>query len=197
MIAFFNFVLRLACAIVFGIILMFYNEQSTFIVKGIGLLFGLSGAFTLLNYLWKSVKGKQEVVPFSGYGSLLMSIMMFAKPDGLLEYVPMLLGFLLILDCSNQLVNLLSLRFKTRVKFAYYIAPIIVLVYGIFLLTRTQVDMLVGLSFLIYSLSEIVVCSVFFKYLFMNKTDKVENMPAGEDLSNGMKPEPDQPEDFC
>lgn len=173
MIKFINFILRIACALAFGIILMCYDRPEILVLQGAGLLFGISGLLALAEGVVASIRGRQTIVPFTAYGSALAAFLTLIHPDELVPFVPVILGVLLILDCGNQVFNLLSLKFRTSVRFAYFIAPAIVLLYGIFLLFQKEVNVLVGLSFLLFTISEIVVTATFFKYIYLNKTDMV------------------------
>lgn len=175
MIRFVNFFMRIACAIAFGVILMWHDRPETLIMQGAGILFGLSGLLGIAESVIASIRGRRTLVPFAAYGALLAAALMLLQPEVLAPFIPIVLGALLILLCGNQVFTLLSLKFRTNVKFAYFIAPAIVLLYGIFLLFQTHVDVLVGLSFLLFALSEVVVTAAFFKYIYLNRQDPDED----------------------
>lgn len=54
--------------------------------------------------------------------------------DDIINYVPQLLGGLLMLECIAQLLELFYLKAKTEVNTLFFIVPVAVLIYGLFLI---------------------------------------------------------------
>ncbi len=54
--------------------------------------------------------------------------------DDIINYIPQLLGGLLMLECVAQLLELFYLKAKTEVNTLFFIVPVTILVYGLFLI---------------------------------------------------------------
>ncbi len=54
--------------------------------------------------------------------------------DDIINYIPQLLGGLLMLECVAQLLELIYLKAKTEVNVLFFIIPVSVLLYGLFLI---------------------------------------------------------------
>lgn len=107
--------------------------------------------------------------------------------EEIVTYIPQLLGGLLMLESVAQLLELLLLKTRTKVNYGFFLAPGMVLLYGLFLifccsftvdlnnlmhefgeLVRLKIELkLGGACFIIFILSEIVISAVFFKPLYM------------------------------
>lgn len=73
------------------------------------------------------------------YAAAFGFILLF-HTDDIINYIPQLLGGLLMLECVAQLLELFYLQAKTIVSVLYYIVPITVLLYGLFLIFGCHLD---------------------------------------------------------
>lgn len=73
------------------------------------------------------------------YASAFGFILLF-HTDDIINYIPQLLGGLLMLECIAQLLELFYLQAKTVVNVLYYIVPVTVLLYGLFLIFGCHLD---------------------------------------------------------
>lgn len=107
----------------------------------------------------------------------------------IVRYIPQLLGGLLMLECIAQLLELFVLKTKTRVHIGYFIIPLLILLYSLFLIffCKMQIDLnnflaqfstmvklqielkIGGACFLAFMISELVISCVFFKPLYLPK----------------------------
>lgn len=146
----------------------------------------------------------------AGFGYILLF-----HPEDILNYIPQLLGGLLMLECIAQFLELLFLKAKTTVSGAYFIVPTVILLYSLFLIFGCQMNldentrirelfhpsngmsylslelMLGGLCFIGFTISEIVISIAFFKPLYQPKKFEEERRLAEqqEQLEEPKNPE--------
>lgn len=124
----------------------------------------------------------------AGFGYILL----FHAED-IIRYLPQLLGGLLMLETVGQLLELFLLKVKTKVSGYYFIVPLCVLVYALFLIFHSKlaiddntsirelfrpqagfstlsIEMTIsGACFIAFILSEIVISIAYFKPLYQPK----------------------------
>lgn len=132
-----------------------------------------------------------RVVYAIGFGYVLLFI-----PEKIIRFLPQLLGCLLILESSAQLLELLTLKLKTKVQFGYFILPGLIFLYGLVQACcpmrpisesntiREIFNPVGGFSWLtfgmrlngiccfLFLISEAVISTMFFKYIYLGKSDK-------------------------
>lgn len=132
-----------------------------------------------------------RVVYAVGFGYVLLFI-----PEKIVRFLPQLLGCLLILESSAQLLELLALKLKTKVQFGYFILPGLIFLYGLVQACcpmrpisesntiREIFNPVGGFSWLTFGMrlngiccflflvSEVVISTMFFKYIYLGKSDK-------------------------
>lgn len=110
--------------------------------------------------------------------------------DDIINYIPQLLGGLLMLECIAQLLELFYLKAKTEVDSLFFVVPVSVLLYGLFLIfgCSLRIDpnaairevftptagwslltmwmQIGGFCCLAFVISEIVISIVFFKPIY-------------------------------
>jgi len=110
--------------------------------------------------------------------------------EDIIVYLPKLLGGLLMLECVAQLLELFYLKAKTKVSSGFFFLPILILVYGLFLIFFCKLDIdnnarvqeifapsagmswltvemqTAGICCLAFIISEIVISIAFFKPLY-------------------------------
>ena len=121
----------------------------------------------------------------AGFGFVLMF-----HPEDIINYIPQLLGGLLMLEAIAQMLELLMLKVKTHVNWWFFAAPGAILLYSLFLIlfctsqindmttvreafapvngtSWTTVDLRIGgLCFLAFLISEFVISIRFMKPLY-------------------------------
>lgn len=123
------------------------------------------------------------------YAAAFGYILTFHAED-IINYIPQLLGGLLMLETVGQLLELFLLKLKTSVRGYYFIVPLCVLVYALFLIFHSKLGIdvnasvreifnpeagfskltlemqMAGLCLGAFFLSEIVISIAFFKPLY-------------------------------
>lgn len=124
--------------------------------------------------------------------------------EDIINYIPQLLGGLIMLEAIAQMLELFMLKLKTQVPVGYFITPIAVVAYGLFLIffCTTKVDtnasvrevfnptagiswltlemQLAGLCCIAFFISEIVISIKFFKPLYQPEKFKEEQKRIAE-----------------
>ena len=118
-------IFRAVCAIIVGVLLIQYREQTvTWITIAIGVLFFLSGVISLASY-WaakrnaekmqgqilsdsngKPIMGMMPKFPLVSVGSLILGLLLALMPQVFIAWLMFILAFILILGALTQFVNL-------------------------------------------------------------------------------------------
>ncbi len=160
-----SFVFRSICAIVVGFLLVLNPEQMTVVlVQVIGVLFGLSGLFSLLNYVVIRFSRKKEVrpmFPLIGLGSFCFGLLLVIFPGLFIAYLMYMLGALLVFAGISQMVSLIAYRRAMPLHWAPFLVPLLVLIAGIVVLanpfeTASLPFMILGICCMGYGLSELI-----------------------------------------
>lgn len=140
---FFSSVLvRALIILLLGIFLTMYPDQtSSILVMVVGMAFMIPSLVAILLYLF-SKKGNsgqtgdvmRPVLPVLHIGSFLFGLILFLMPDFFITITMYVLGILIIIFATNQIVNLISLRKYLPVKAGYYVLPALMMAAGIFML---------------------------------------------------------------
>ena len=127
-------IFRAVCAIIVGVLLIQYREQTvTWITVAIGVLFFLSGVISLASY-WaakrnaekmqgqilsdsngKPIMGMLPKFPLVSVGSLILGLLLALMPQVFIAWLMFILAFILILGALTQFVNLASAAKMGRV----------------------------------------------------------------------------------
>ena len=118
---------RAVCAIIIGVLLIQYREQTvTWITIAIGVLFFLSGAISLISYfsakrtaekmqgqMLSDANGKQIIgikpnFPIVGLGSLILGMILALMPNVFIAWLMFILSAILILGAITQMANLVT-----------------------------------------------------------------------------------------
>lgn len=124
----------------------------------------------------------------AGFGYIL-----FFHTSDIVRYLPKLMGGLLMLETVGQLLELFLLKVKTTVSWAFFIVPLLVLLYALYLIFFETIEIdpyitlrevfnpiggfneltikikMVGFWLVAFVISELVISIVFFKPLYMPK----------------------------
>lgn len=170
-------IFRALCSIVVGILLLKYPDNSvTWLTMAIGILFLLSGIIALISY-WNArrhageytitdaqgnvLSGTQPAFPLVGIGSLILGLTLVLSPDMFVRWLMYILGAMLILGSINQLIVLVVARRYGSIGTFFWIAPILILIAGIFIFIKpmesAELPMIIlGWCMLLYGVTEAI-----------------------------------------
>lgn len=139
--------LRAACAIAVGALLVKYREQTVeWITIAIGILFFVSGVFSCVTYFVTRGKSTDVEVfdadgnrltpvkpafPIVGLGSLILGLILAVMPTAFVAYLVYVLAAILILGAVSQFVNLIAASRVARIGAYFWIMPTLTLLVGL------------------------------------------------------------------
>jgi len=170
-------IFRALCAIAVGILILYKSsEMVRYIVIAIGVLFFVSGVISCLGY-YNSVKNFKETkyvdengtvrttsrpfIPIVGVGSIFLGFILTLMPATFIKWLMYILAALLILGAINLLMALINTRKFANMHTFYWVAPILVLLAGVFIFVKPMEVastplIIIGVSMIVYGLSEII-----------------------------------------
>ncbi len=156
--------IRIIFAIVIVLVLVIWpNADDRYIVINEAIAFLIPGVISLLSYLGrKRPEGEAAPrFPIEGIGSLLFGLWLIVMPDFFADILMFLLGFILIMGGVQQIASLSMARRWMPVPGAFYLVPSLILIAGIIALfnptgVRNTAFIIIGVSSLVYSLSELI-----------------------------------------
>ena len=147
-----SYIFRAVCALLIGLLLVSNPERMTgLLVQVIGGLFLISGLVSLINYFIIRYSDKvpvKPVFPMVGLGSLLFGVFLGFFPGLFITYLMYIFGFLMVVAGINQLWNMFRLR--RLIPFRWYV------LFFTLLITALGVFVLLGVSFMLYGVSELI-----------------------------------------
>ena len=171
---------RALCAIIVGALLIQYREQTvTWITIAIGVLFFLSGVFSLLSYMsakrnaekmkgqylydaqGNHIIGMRPNFPLVGLGSLIFGLVLALMPNVFIAWLMFILSTILIMGALTQMANLVSAAKMGRVGIVYWLMPTLLLLLGLFTLfspssIASAPLLVIGWAMLVYGVVEAV-----------------------------------------
>ena len=169
------------CALIIGILLVVWpGEAVRYLVITIGVLF--MGVFGYL----ATAKRRQEagiksVFPVAAVGSALLGFWLMIMPDFFITTLMYVLGVLLVLAGLSQLFNFISVRSITKVPFLMYVVPVLVLLAGIVVLQAATLPFtILGVSAIVYSLTDLIRLIRFKKKVMKEEENIVDITPIEE-----------------
>ena len=202
---------RAICSIV-GVLLLKYPDNSvTWLTMAIGVLFLLSGIIALISY-WNAkrhageytitdangniINDTQPAFPLVGIGSLLLGLTLVVSPDMFVKWLMYILGAMLILGGINQLIVLVAVRRYGSIGLFFWIAPILILIAGIFIFVKpmksAELPMIIlGWCMLLYGVTEMI--NSFMIYSLRRKLKKQEEQTENGIVAEEIKDEPQVP----
>ena len=169
-------IFRAVCAIIVGVLLIQYREQTvTWITIAIGVLFFLSGVISLASY-WaakrnaekmqgqilsdsngKPIMGMMPKFPLVSVGSLILGLLLALMPQVFIAW----LAFILILGALTQFVNLASAAKMGRVGILFWLFPSVLLLLGLLTIINPSAIasaplLIIGWGMLIYGVVELL-----------------------------------------
>lgn len=153
--------LRAVCALVIGLVLvLFPNQAAEYLVITVGVIFLIPSLISIVGYFaWR---GERPVhFPLLGIGSLLFGLWLVIMPGFFADLLTYVLGFILVIGGVQQIASLASARNWMRVPAGFYVVPVLILLAGLFALfnplgARSTAFIIIGVSSLVYALSELV-----------------------------------------
>ncbi len=145
-------VIRALCALVFGVLLIVFNQKITeILVQLCGLFFIIPGIMAIVSYFrTKAPETRSILNPIIGTGSVLFGVVLIIWPGLFLQIMMYILGGLLLLVALAQYVVLDRIRRKVApVHVAYYLAPTLELGTAIFVLFNSDKEALAGLPLIL------------------------------------------------
>lgn len=173
-------IFRAVCAIIVGVLLIQYREQTvTWITIAIGVLFFLSGVISLASY-WaakrnaekmqgqilsdsngKPIMGMMPKFPLVSVGSLILGLLLALMPQVFIAWLMFILAFILILGALTQFVNLASAAKMGRVGILFWLFPSALLLLGLLAIIKPSAIasaplFIIGWGMLIYGVVELI-----------------------------------------
>ena len=173
-------IFRAVCAIIVGVLLIQYREQTvTWITIAIGVLFFLSGVISLASY-WaakrnaekmqgqilsdsngKPIMGIMPKFPLVSVGSLILGLLLALMPQVFIAWLMFILAFILILGALTQFVNLASAAKMGRVGILFWLFPSVLLLLGLLTIIKPSAIasaplFIIGWGMLIYGVVELL-----------------------------------------
>ncbi|MEH2862949.1 DUF308 domain-containing protein [Segatella copri] len=173
-------IFRAVCAIIVGVLLIQYREQTvTWITIAIGVLFFLSGVISLASY-WaakrnaekmqgqilsdsngKPIMGMMPKFPLVSVGSLILGLLLALMPQVFIAWLMFILAFILILGALTQFVNLASAAKMGRVGILFWLFPSALLLLGLLTIIKPSAIasaplLIIGWGMLIYGVVELL-----------------------------------------
>lgn len=173
-------IFRAVCAIIVGVLLIQYREQTvTWITIAIGVLFFLSGVISLASY-WaakrnaekmqgqilsdsngKPIMGMLPKFPLVSVGSLILGLLLALMPQVFIAWLMFILAFILILGALTQFVNLASAAKMGRVGILFWLFPSVLLLLGLLAIIKPSAIasaplFIIGWGMLIYGVVELL-----------------------------------------
>ena len=173
-------IFRAVCAIIVGVLLIQYREQTvTWITIAIGVLFFLSGVISLASY-WaakrnaekmqgqilsdstgKPIIGMMPKFPLVSVGSLILGLLLALMPQVFIAWLMFILAFILILGALTQFVNLASAAKMGRVGILFWLFPSVLLLLGLLTIIKPSAIasaplFIIGWGMLIYGVVELL-----------------------------------------
>ena len=178
-------IFRAICAIIAGVLLIKYPDKTvTGLTICIGILFLLSGVFSVVTYIIARNQKKKvydvssqimtedtPTFPIVGLGSIILGLVLALMPDVFVTYLMYVLGTVMVLGAINQYMTLISLKKIGFVEWGFYVVPSLILLTGLFVILYPMVSVampmvVMGCCFVVYGIMELVNA---FKYHSVHK----------------------------
>ncbi len=173
-------IFRAVCAIIVGVLLIQYREQTvTWITIAIGVLFFLSGVISLASY-WAAKRNAEKMLgqilsdsngkpimgmipkfPLVSVGSLILGLLLALMPQVFIAWLMFILAFILILGALTQFANLASAAKMGRVGILFWLFPSALLLLGLLAIIKPSAIasaplFIIGWGMLIYGVVELL-----------------------------------------
>jgi len=199
-----SYVFRAMCAIVMGLLLIqFPDDTMVGITIAIGVLFLLSGIVSIASYMsarkhtaeyevydaqGRLVAGGKPTFPLVGIGSVLLGVILAVMPKVFVSWLMYILGFALVMAALAQLVAFFSARRIPVVGWGFAVCPLALLLAGLFVIfyplqSASAPLLILGWCLLLYGVTEYVNETKY--YLNRRRAKrKAEREAAGEPMAD-------------
>ncbi|MBR5670458.1 MAG: DUF308 domain-containing protein [Bacteroidales bacterium] len=161
-------IIRSIIALLLGLAIVIWPDIAVAAaVRAIGAVMILIGGVSLaINFTGKERLGSLYAI--TGVIAVLFGIVLLVFPDFFVKLLSYLFGVMMIFFSIGQIVNLISIGKNVKVKFSFYIIPILIFILGIVLLTNPfevvkTLFIVFGLALIVYAVFEMVVALKFRK----------------------------------
>lgn len=161
-------IIRSIVALLLGLAIVIWPDIAVAAaVRALGAVMVLVGGISLaINFAGKERLGSLYAI--TGIIAVLFGIVLLVFPDFFVKLLSYLFGVLMIFFSIGEIVNLISIGKNTKVKFAFYIIPILIFILGIVLLTNPfevvkTLFVVFGIALIVYAIFELVVALKFRK----------------------------------
>lgn len=161
--------LRAIFAMIIGFILvLFPNEAGDYFVITIGVVFLIAALISIITYY--SQRADERIpFPLSGIGSLLFGLWLVIMPTFFADFLTFIFGFILAIEGIQQIAALMAARNWVLVKKRFYVVPVLVVISGLITVinpmgVRSTAFIMIGITNLIYAISELVHWFVFIRH---------------------------------
>ena len=169
--------LRAACTIIIGVLLIKYREETvTWLTIAIGALFLLSGVISIAAYYsarrtpsevevydaqGRLIVSRTPTFPIVGIGSVILGLILALMPDTFVKWLMYFLALILILGAINQIASLAAIRRFSPLASGWWLCPSIVLLAGIVIMVRPQWVasaplIIIGSFMILYGIVEVI-----------------------------------------
>lgn len=170
-------IIRSIIALLLGLAIVIWpNVAVDAFVRVLGAVMILIGGVSLgINFLGKERLG--FLFAFSGIISVVFGIVLLVFPDFFVNLLSYLFGILMLFFSIGEIATLLSAGKYTKVKFAFYIIPILLFLCGIFMIVKPMeavktVFVIFGFAMILYAFIEFVM-SIKFRKVFKEAEEEV------------------------
>lgn len=132
-----NMILRGSFSILLGLLLILWPEAAiNYLIMAIGALFVIPGIISIFSYLIRRGNGPEAnpIFPIDAAGSILLGAWLMIMPSFFVNILMYVLGGLLVLAGSQQIIQLIMARKWAVVPFGFYLMPTLILVTGLMIL---------------------------------------------------------------
>ena len=153
--------LRAACALVIGLVLVLFPDQAAqYLVITVGCVF-LVPAFVSVVAHFARPAAERRGFPLLGIGSFLFGLWLVIAPAFFADLLTYVLGFILLMGGVQEIAALSAARRWMRVPVGFYVVPVLILLAGLFALfnplgARSTAFIVIGVTCFVYALSELV-----------------------------------------
>lgn len=179
-----NAFFRALCAVVGGILLLYYPDyMRNGLVIAIGIVFLLSGAISCISYFVtrrRVAMVKQRIAennekfneqieadiekpffPIVGIGSIILGFILALSPETFVKWLAYVLGGVIIIGAIGELALLISARKYWKMHYAYWILPSLLLLTGLFVVIYPDITtelpfIILGIALIVYGISECI-----------------------------------------
>ena len=161
-------IIRSIIALLLGLAIVIWPDVAVAAaVRAIGAVMILIGGVSLaINFTGKERLGSLYAI--TGVIAILFGIILLVFPDFFVKLLSYLFGIMMIFFSIGQIVNLISISRHVKVKFTFYLIPILIFICGIVLMTNPfeavkTLFVVFGVALIIYAIFEMVVALKFRK----------------------------------